>query len=196
MIIVSLVGAGVTHSGKVFGVGFPRTGTSSLVRALEILGVKSAHNPVALLTDLDHPLLDSFDGFADNPLSLVYPKLDARFPGSKFILTDRDVAGWQTSVRWMLNAANARTVAMHRALYGSVEFEEDRFRARFLRHRAEDVLVMDLSRSVGWKALCDFLDHAGPEVSFPHENCRERPLSLKSLRWRLRYAWRRFRADG
>ena len=213
-IIVSLVGAGVTHSGKVFGVGFPRAGTSSLVQALEILGIKSVHNPVALLTDLNHPLLESFDGFADNPLPLIYPKLDAQFPGRKFILTDRDVDGWLTSVRWMFDAgrkygnwdANARTVAMHRALYGSVEFEETRFRSRFLRHRdevlayfadrAEDLLVMDLSRSAGWEALCGFLGRAVPKVSFPHDNRRELPFSLKSLRWRLRYAWRRFRADG
>ena len=118
---------------------FPEPGTSSLVRAMQLLGIKSIHNPVVLLTDLNHPLLESFDGFADNPLPLIYAKLDARFLGSKFILTDRDVDGWLRSVRWMLTVgreygnwdANARTVAMHQALYGSAEFEETRFPRAF-----------------------------------------------------------------
>ena len=56
--------------------------------------------------------------------------------------------------------------------------------------------MMDLSLSAGWDELCDFLGRAVPQVSFPHANRREPPFSLKSLRWRLRYAWRRFRADG
>src|SRR6476660_2478699 len=111
------------HTGKVFGIGFPRTGTTSLVRALNILGIASTHNPAGLLTDANDPVLDAFDGFADNPIPILYAELDARYPHSKFILTDRDVDSWLRSVEWMLAVGarrgrwneNAAIVAMHRA---------------------------------------------------------------------------------
>jgi len=197
---------------KVFGIGFPRTGTMSLVRALNLLGIRSLHNPVPLLTALDHPLLQSFDGFADNPLPLIYPQLDARFPGSRFILTDRDVEGWLGSVRWMLSAgrthgnwdARPAIVAMHTALYGAAVFDADRFRDRFLRHRRDvhayfagrrhDLLIMDLARGDGWDPLCRFLERPVPRRPFPHDNRRRQWYVMARLKRKLRgvmQAWRK-----
>ena len=175
---------------KVFGIGFPRTGTTSLVRALNILGVKSIHNPAPLLTTVEHPLLDEYQGFADAPVPLIYRRLDALFPGSKFVFTVRDVDDWLTSARWMLEVGrrhgrwdeNPEIVAMHRALYGAIDFSEELFRERFLRHRtevleyfserSEDLLVMDLTVGDGWEMLCPFIGRPAPGGAFPHANPR------------------------
>jgi hypothetical protein len=197
----------------VFGIGLPRTGTTSLVRALNLLGIKSVHNPASLLTSLDDPVLTDYEGFADNPLPLIYPELDRRFPNSRFILTDRDVDGWLRSVEWMITVgrkhgnwdANPRTIAMHTALYGSIDFRPAAFRERFLRHRKEvqayfahrstRLLVIDLTRGDGWEPLCAFLGVPVPRTKFPHDNrsdalfLRERMLRLvRRMRAALRGA--------
>ncbi len=199
-------------SAKVFGVGFQRTGTSSLVRALDLLGIPSVHNPVALMTDPHHPMLEWYDGFADNPIPLMFRALDARYPGSKFILTDRPVDDWIDSVRWLFTVAprlgnwgtGPSALAMHRAIYGVTHFDEGLFRARYLRHRAEvlahfegrpaDLLVIDVTRGEGWDALCPFLDRRPPARPFPHENPRANLHSMRALAWRLRRVLRSLRA--
>lgn len=61
---------------KGFGIGLSKTGTISLFAALALLGYRAAEHDVA--TDL--------------PLAAFYPQLDERYPGSKFILTLRDMA--------------------------------------------------------------------------------------------------------
>ena len=39
--------------------------------------------------DMAYAMVDRFDAFEDNPWPVLYKELDARFPGSKFILTRR-----------------------------------------------------------------------------------------------------------
>ena len=64
---------------KVFGIGMQRTGTTSLARALNMLGVRTLQFPTPLFRDLDHPVGREFDGFTDNPIPLLYEELDAKF---------------------------------------------------------------------------------------------------------------------
>ena len=90
---------------KVFCVGFHKTGTKSLARALEILGYRvtgpnGARDPRiaerALPMALD--IASRFDAFNDNPWSVLFRELDAAFPGSRFILTLRAPDSWIDSV--------------------------------------------------------------------------------------------------
>lgn len=189
---------------KIFGIGFPRTGTTSLVQALELLGIRSIHNPSRLVPRIGDPILAQYDGFADNPIPSLYRELDELLPGSKFILTDRRVEEWLPSVAWMIEAGrkhgrwdeNPDIVAMHLRLYGASEFREGLFRERFLRHRSEvalhfadrpaDLLVLDLTRGDGWVELCAFLELPVPSAAFPHENRKRRSHGLAVLenRWK------------
>ncbi|NIU29038.1 hypothetical protein GWN75_32030 [candidate division KSB1 bacterium] len=51
---------------KVFGVGFQRTGTSSLAIALNMLGIKILQFPKELYYDIDRDIIRQYDGFTKN----------------------------------------------------------------------------------------------------------------------------------
>ncbi len=102
--------------GKVFGIGYPKTATSSLSKALAILNYRSVHDPYGILPRFfpeelknyryDPAILDDHDAFA-GIVCLVYRELDRAYPGSKFILTVRDEKKWLKSLRGHLaNKAN------------------------------------------------------------------------------------------
>jgi len=86
---------------KIFGIGLPRTGTTSLHNALKSLGIKSKHFPFKLYTSFDDKLLGDYDLFVDSPIQLIYKLLDDKFPESKFILTTRSLDSWLESMEWL-----------------------------------------------------------------------------------------------
>ncbi len=104
---------------RVFGVGFNKTGTSTLKHCLVELGL----DPVAKLKNSEkqkcirailnnenyEPALavaKRYRCFEDRPWNIweMYQQLDERFPGSRFILTIREEAEWWKSVENWLTA--------------------------------------------------------------------------------------------
>jgi hypothetical protein len=184
-------------SGKVFCIGFHKTGTTSMAAALRILGYRVkgsfgcrdphiAGNVLRRATKL----AQRFDAFQDNPWPVLYKELDARFPGSKFILTVRDPESWIAS---QLDHFAKRDSQMRRWVYGAgtPRGNEATYLARLLQHEAEvreyfaerpdDLLVMDLAMGDGWEPLCRFLGKDVPDMPFPRKNAAE----SRRLRWRL-----------
>ena len=94
----------MTELTKVFGIGYPKTGTKSLAVALKLLGYNVLHDELRLMkdrairNDLSALKDTEFDAFLNvNPKAFfVY---DREFPDSKFILTTRDPNQWVNSVR-------------------------------------------------------------------------------------------------
>lgn len=90
----------MAHSGKIFNIGLPKTGTSSLHRALEVLGYRSIHNPLhwrQAVYEGDYRVCADYDAVT-NFAEHTYPQFDRAWPGSKFILTvRRDVDKWLKS---------------------------------------------------------------------------------------------------
>src|SRR5262245_10122955 len=105
---------------KVFCIGLNKTGTRSLNDALELLGLRGMHwggRDVASAAQRGpqikaaveralaegRPLLDDLDdadAYSDIlALSENFTALDEQYPGSKFILTTRDVDDWLASRR-------------------------------------------------------------------------------------------------
>lgn len=88
---------------KIFGIGLGKTGTTSLSAALDILGYRSCHFPLGILTYQNNELrIDSnfatqYDAFVDLPIACLYKDLDVMYPDSKFILTVRDIPIWLKS---------------------------------------------------------------------------------------------------
>jgi hypothetical protein len=195
---------------KVFGVGFQKTGTSSLDDAFRILGYRadkgvfintpdkrSIHIPPPL-TNANVlarvlPLAYNHDAFSDNPWPLLFREMDARFPGSKFILTVRDPQRWLASLERHFGATQSDMlqwiygvpcVRGHAArcleVYGA---HNEAVRRTFAR-RPGSLLELDIERSPGWDELCRFLALPVPEVPFPHANQAEERERKQASLWR------------
>ncbi len=87
---------------KIFNIGLPRTGTTSLNRALNDLGFRSIHNPKHFRKQamegryhFDNDDWQALTNFGEH----FYPQLDQTYPNSKFILTVRDEMDWLNSWR-------------------------------------------------------------------------------------------------
>ena len=176
---------------NVFGIGLGRTGTTSLTRALEILGYRTKHCPRFYL-DADGQLCVSpeqiahYQALTDEPVALIYKTLDRQYPGSKFVLTVREMESWLTSrennsramSEWW--AKNPAVAVLHAALFGAAAFERATYARAYRRYvddvyaylqkQPHDLLVMDICAGEGWEKLCPFLDKPVPEVAFPRRN--------------------------
>jgi len=182
---------------KIFGTGLQRTGTTSLGKSLLALGYRNKDYPAELFEDLDHPVIAEHDSFTDNPLPLLYQELDQRWPGSKFIHTERDEEAWLKSVEWLYTIGKIKfgwdqrpeVTAIHERIYGTTEFDREVFRARYRRHNAEvrayfegrpdDLLIFDVTAGDDFTKLCPFLGIDPPKDGFPHWNKTESVLKVR-----------------
>jgi hypothetical protein len=145
--------AGLPRSGRIFGIGLSRTATSSLTRALDLLGFWSLHYPedertqeeiLAFLATggdrLELSILRRVDALTDTPVCATFEALDAAYPGSRFILTTRERGEWLDSCRrfwrtWIEpyertapeSVGVAYISAVHERLYGRASFDPDDF---------------------------------------------------------------------
>ncbi|MGD1983773.1 MAG: sulfotransferase [Chromatiaceae bacterium] len=166
---------------KVFCIGLGKTGTTSLKEALRILGYRTVRLP------LDWQGIDDFDAALPGVSAAMYPELDAAYPGSKFILTVREVEGWLKSIerdmrlkRGMDRQRAAEREKLLTMKYGQTTFERETFRKAFHEHEAkvrkhfknrpDDLLVHNVTQSTGWEPLCEFLDLSVPDEPFPNVN--------------------------
>jgi hypothetical protein len=176
---------------KVFGIGLGRTGTTSLTRALEILGYRAKHCPHFYLDAggqlcVSPEQIEQYEALTDEPVALIYRTLDQQYPHSRFILTVREMESWLTSREnnsramneWW--AKNPAVPVLHTALFGTAMFEREPYAQAYrkyvdgvyacFRDRPDDLLVMDICAGEGWEKLCPFLGKPVPEVTFPRRN--------------------------
>ncbi len=176
-------------SGKVFGIGLSKTGTTSLYAALATLGYRSGtfrHMQRLGLAewvqgDFSHDYLEQFDAVTDLPIGCYFRELDARYPDSKFILTTREIEAWLTSIGRQFSA-NPNPTPFNRdtrmLAYGFSVFNGPAFRRAYLRHvkdvrehfsaRPESLLELDVFNGDGWEEICEFLDRPIPDTPFPN----------------------------
>ena len=197
---------------KAWGIGLGRTGTTTLCAAFELLGYERVeHNPTfEQLADLE--------AAADNECGIYYRYLDYKFPGSKFVLTTRELEPWLESMQFIMerhpvirSGPRPRgavppekldiSIKRRMLIYESVSFDREKFVAAYHRHHASvrayfedrpgDLLEMDITQNDGWDALCGFLGLPVPDAAFPHKN------SLNELtrnpRPKTRGSWKRLK---
>ena len=194
--------------GKIIGVGFQKTGTSTLREALKILGftVKDT-TPRALIPILRGNykkilrIIDSYDALEDTPWYMIYKELDKRIPGSKFILTVRDADSWYSSVSRHIGDLRA---AHHEWIYGRgkglpKDYPENTIQVYtkhiagvidYFKNRPDDLLVIDFTKGEGWAELCSFLGKEIPDLPFPHYN---KSADMQGPRQKPAYRFRIFR---
>lgn len=195
---------------KVFCIGAPKTGTTSIHHALERLGFRHKTWDRDLWLrykkgDLSavFEVAEQFDSFDDGPWNngKLYRKLDRRFPGSKFILTERDPSSWLQSHEEHFTAVRLRThpyliwrrsysVAERRRVLGKY-LERNCKVKEYFKGRPDDLLVMNVCDGEGWKKLCSFLSVPRVKEPFPRENVTtERPPRTTY------HIWKRIIAGG
>ena len=175
---------------KVFGIGLSKTGTTSLYKALEILGFRSAtfrHTKKLGLKkwlegDFSVDYLNNFDAVTDLPIGTYFRELDVAFPNSKFILTHRPLDSWIASIERQFTAKPNPKDNFNRdvrlAQYGVTTFNLRRFERIWSEHHENvlsyfsdnpsALLVLNLFENEAWEELCQFLDRPIPEVPFPN----------------------------
>lgn len=169
---------------KIFGIGWPKTGTTSLKTCFEILGYSFYGYQPRLVGNLEQVIAIArrFETFKDWPWSLYYKELDEAFPGSKFVLTTRDSDSWVRSYRNWVNIHTPPPIMIEnrRKIYGTPFPTDGQAVARYERHNAEvkeyftgrpeDLLVVNWADGDGWKELCEFLGRPVINQPFPHSN--------------------------
>jgi hypothetical protein len=182
---------------RIFGIGLSKTGTHSLTRALDVLGRSCVHfpDPGLMLDGRYEEALGDHDAATDVSVAAFYPQLDRAFPGSRFVLTLRDVEAWLDSVEDHRRRRAHETdpacpkAAVRQLLYATRGFDRGVFRRAYHEHersvrayfadRPDDLLILDLCAEPSWDALCAFLGEPIPGAPFPHLNARE-PVSTSS----------------
>ena len=161
-----------TSQSKIFAIGLSKTGTTSLARALEILGYKTrdylgvTNFRAGDLSSIELEEIDANDAFTDTPIPSFYRELDVKYPGSKFILTVRDTDAWLKSCKKQFtkkhsDKQNEANHLLFMDLYGCTVFDENKFRKgyenfvkgvlHYFRDRPQDLLILDVAAEVGWE---------------------------------------------
>ena len=179
---------------KVFIIGLPRTGTTSISVAFLNLGFKVAHTAFTKQT------FALADVITDCPCFSDYKQLDKLFPGSQFIYLSRDLSAWLPSVQRLLQKMlpnlTIKTGQFSPVLKRSFDqtfqlthpdlLTDQHLTTCYQKHRTDVMnyfsgkscfLSIDISKQNSYQALCDFLKISIDEKnsfanvsSFPHVN--------------------------
>jgi len=185
---------------KVFGIGLPRTGTTSLNIALNTLGISSVHFPFSLYENNDRTILNQYTAFIDTPIPLLYQELDQLCPNSGFILTTRSVEDWLKSMEWLLTEGRRiwqwRTAYddYHQDLFGSEKYQKMIYKARYKQFHddvlhyfqgRDNLLVLDLEVGYGYEELCQFLGVPNYNAEYPKGNESRQANWLKKFAFQV-----------
>lgn len=182
---------------KVFCIGLNKTGTSSIHKALELLGYKSVHhierggesikdiiksnydNGLNILNSIEY--YDAFSDWSHPSTNILFKEFDKQYPNSKFILNTRDIDSWMNSRMKHLKRTpnlkkkqrenpNNKWLKMDKTLWRE-EFEEHHNNVRnYFKERPQDLLEFDVTKGDSWKKLCLFLNKEIPAIDFPRTN--------------------------
>jgi hypothetical protein len=165
---------------KIFCIGSPKTGTSSLYTALKILDYR-----VVRFLDLftffkkgenvyiKKIINSNYEAFVDWPFGKnnFYKKIDRALPGNKFILTIRDINSLKKS--WINYFKNS---PMEKTMLNNISDKMKQIEKRnneIIKYFKEDnsrILIMNIIEGDDWNKLCDFLGKPVPNKPFPYKN--------------------------
>lgn len=193
----------VKNEPRVFCVGFQKTGTSSLGKALEILGHKVAGywefrdlaqdtgNTWEKVQQRAATISKDFTAYQDTPWPLLYQEMDQLHPNSKFILVLRDSDKWIASA---VKDFDETYNKIHLEIYGTAyprgneaswikRYEQHNLEVqKYFKERKDDLLVLRLDQGeCNWENLCRFLGRDIPDTPWPHVNKIHQKKRM--LRW-------------
>lgn len=185
---------------SVLGVGFGRTGTESLKKALEILGFGPCYHMFEVLPHQERvdqwvslaqgetldwdEVFDGYHSSVDWPAAHFWRDIAAHYPDAKLILSVRDPERWFESMsNTILPVLRTGTdpnslgnqMFVPQTFEGNIE-DRDHVIDVFNRHNASVQAAFGPERlltyqlGAGWEPLCDFLGVDVPEKSYPRGN--------------------------
>lgn len=189
---------------RIIGVGFSKTGTTSLRECFREFGL----NFIGFEADLTKQVvageiapaieaLAAYEAAANWPWPFIYREIDAAFPGSRFILTvRRDGPTWLRSLvkqaekkprseyrEWVYGHRNP--VGHEDELIAQYETHNDAVRRHFS-DRPEQFLEVCWETGSGWPELCEFLGRPVPAKPFPRANpSAQKADAAVTKRWSL-----------
>ncbi len=192
---------------KVFCIGLGKTGTSSLAKALELMGfhvgrrlkIFQKHFPnldliEAINSKNYEPIVEitqKFDAFVDNPWPLLYRELYNKYPNAKFILTTRNEDDWLSSAQNYFGKSRSKfrgliygeeRIVNNQEQYLDVYRQHNQEVVSFFRGKKDSLLVLPLESKNKWVLLKGFLDRETPQIPYPHSNSFKKHSN--SSKWR------------
>jgi len=185
---------------KIFVIGLPRTGTTSISVALLNLGFTVAH------TAFTKETFSLADAISDAPCFSDFEQLDHLFPGAKFIYLQRDLATWLPSIRRLLIKMQQNlqpkvgtfSPVLKRAMEEIFHLDSDdllsdeHLTACYLTHLShvknyfkyrKDLLMIDISNSTSYQEMVRFLAlQDDGNQTFPHLNTGEQVAGWKAYK--------------
>jgi len=185
---------------KIFGIGWPKTGTSSLGFALKNLGYKHLKGhwknsnklmPYWINNQYDKlfKIANQYQSFEDIPWAAndFFIHLNKEFPNSKFILTIRDQNDWLLSLKKMvINVLKPKIhtgyFLFHNKIFGHNYFpKNDSYYTEIYKCRNNMIIqyfenhhnffILDVSKDNSWIDFYHFLNKEVPTKNpFPHKN--------------------------
>lgn len=173
---------------KVIGLGYSKTGTTTLRECFRAFGLPFIGFEVELTRQVvcgdpgpSLAALAAYDAAANWPWPLIYREIDDAYPGSRFILTvRRDGPTW---LRSLVSQAKKKPRGEYREWvygHGDPVGHEDELIARYEAHneavrrhfadRPEQLLEVCWETGSGWQELCGFLGRPIPATPFPRAN--------------------------
>jgi hypothetical protein len=136
---------------KIFGLGLPKTGTSSLAKYLENMGVPTIHDDVTFFRNRGNvqsiKSLVTYDAYVGS-LCVTRYEIIEKFTDAKFIITDRDKKTWMESAKiWFSHPGNPN---IRMELFGCPMWDEEKF------SKVYDTYITDLVEVLE-KNECDYI---------------------------------------
>ena len=188
---------------KVIGTGFGRTGTDSMRKALNILGVGPTHHMFELIEGRSsreqwleiaeggkpdwETLFTGYNACVDWPSAFYWQSLITHYPQAKVLLTMRSAESWwksfeATILKHIQSGDDPHGLAQR--LIADQVFDgrpDDRNHAISIYNRNVEEVVSTVAPERllihdlgdGWDPLCQFLDVPVPEVDYPMGNTTE-----------------------
>lgn len=179
MFQVKLLTRRPNYSGKVFCIGYNKTGTTSCGKAFELLGYyncsfnKKVWRKWYAQGEIEKIIrfAAKFDSFDDLPWLKedMIPLLDKRFPNSKFIYLTRDEKSWKKSY---YNWTHKVTGTYPDVDNGWQSYKNhEKFVLNYFKNMdSNKFLILSISEEESFKKLASFLGKETRICDFPHEN--------------------------
>ena len=163
------------YTPKVFCIGYNKTGTTTLGRALQTLGYKHSSFNRDIYNHYKLKQFEKivaytakFDSFDDLPWLKedMIPLLDQNFPNSKFIYLTRDEKSWKRSFyNWRYKVFGVHPDV--EIAWQEYTTHEKFIQSHFKNRPETDFLTLEIQDPKGFSKLAEFLGKHAPRDDFP-----------------------------